>query len=320
MIRLVVLLLVLAGTAQAATPAATLDRVRSEGVLRCGSAIRPGLAFPAADGVLHGLNVDICRAIAVAVLGPQARIDFSTYIPGRTFDQARNGQDEVSFLTASEMLSEGLVGRVLPGPPVFYLATGALVPETSKAQRLADLAPENICAEPGTGPERALEAWFAARHLPLHYFMFQESDEMLDAYVASRCGAIVQEMPSLAGYRLNAEEEHPSRILAEPFSAVPLMVATGQDDGAWAALVGWTVQTLLRGETQGQPGPGGGPQPLPIAGFGLAPDWQAQVLKATGSYADIYTRNLGADSPLELPRGLNQLWTEGGLLCPPFTE
>ncbi len=76
----------------------------------------------------------------------------------------------------------------------------------------------------------------------------------------------------------------------------------------------------MRAETQGQPGPGGGSEPLPVAGLGLAPDWQAQVLKVTGSYADIYTRNLGPDSPLDLPRGLNRLWTDGGLLCPPFTE
>jgi general L-amino acid transport system substrate-binding protein len=316
MIRLLILLVALSGAAQAGT----LDRVRAEGVLHCGSAIRPGLAFPDASGVWHGLNVDICRAVAAAALGPKGRVVFSAYIASRTFDRARTGQDEVSFLTASEMLAENLVGHVLPGPPVFYLATGALVPETSPAQHLVDLAPDNICAEPGTGPERTLTAWFAARHLPLHYFMFQESDEMLDAYLAGRCGAIVQEMPSLAGYRLNAEEAHPSRILSEPFSAVPLMIATGQDDGAWAALVGWTVQTLMRAETLGQPGPGGGAQPLPVAGFGLPPDWQAQVLRVTGSYADIYDRNLGAGSPLELPRGLNRLWTDGGLLCPPFTE
>ncbi len=318
MIRLVVLFLLLAGVAQAGT----LDRVRAEGVLHCGSAIRPGLAYPDTEGNWHGLNVDICRAIAAAAIGPKARVVFSAYIPSRSFDRARSGQDEVSFLTTSEMLGEDLVGHVLPGPPVFTIPTGALVAEKSSIQHLADLGPETICAEPGTGPERVMHAWFAAHHVPLHYFMFQESDEMLDAYTAGRCGAIVQEMTSLAGYRLNAEEDRPSRILPEAFAAVPLSVATPQDDGAWAALVGWTVQTLMRAETQGQPGPGGGDQPLPIAGsaLGLAPDWQAQVLKVTGSYADIYNRNLGPDSLLALPRGLNRLWTDGGLLCPPFTE
>ncbi len=78
-----------------------------------------------------------------------------------------------------------------------------------------------------------MHAWFAAHHLPLHYFMFQESDEMVDAYTAGRCDAIVQEMPSLAGFRLNVEEDRASRMLPEAFSAVPLMVATPQDDGAW---------------------------------------------------------------------------------------
>ena len=309
------------GTASAG---ALLDRVRSQGVVRCGAVVRPGLAFPAHDGSWHGLEVDICRAVAVAALGPQAQFEFHGYtLQDTSFDPLRRGSDELAFLTVSDMLQASLLPVVVPGPPVFYATSSALVLDGSPAHHLADLAGKRICAEPGTGPERSLLAWFKARDIAMHFFMFQESDEMLDAFYGGRCEAIAHDTVNLAAIGLQAAEDgRPARLLPEPLAAVPVLAATPRADADWAAIVAWTVYTLMRGETQGAPGPGGGAEPLPLAGaaLGLSGQWQSVVLKTVGSYADIYRRNLGSDSPLDLPRGLNALWTEGGLLCPPFTE
>jgi general L-amino acid transport system substrate-binding protein len=301
-----------------------LDRIRAEGVVHCGAAIRPGLAFPAQDGTWHGLEVDVCHAAAVAALGPQAKTEFHAYtLQDSSYDPVRHGEDDLSFLTASEMLAAQLLQAILPGPPVYYSSSGILVLDGSPARHVADLAGKRICAEPGTGPERSLTAWFAAHHLPLHFFMFQESDEMLDAFYAGRCEAVAHDMVNLAAIRLQASEDgHEARLLPEPLAAVPVMAATPRGDDDWSAAVAWTVETLIRAETLGTDGPGGGPEPLPLAGkaLGLAPTWQADVVKAVGSYAEIYKRNLGDASPLDLPRGLNALWTDGGLMCPPFSE
>jgi len=303
--------------------AATLDRVRGEKLLHCGSTIRPGLAFPAADGTWHGLNVDLCRAIAVAVIGPDARIEFHPYILPASYDAVRTGVDAVSFLTASEIIAARLTEIALPGPPVFYETHGILVPEVAEAERLEQLTETSICAEPGTGAERSLVAYFTAQKLPLRFFPFQESDELLDAYYAGRCGAVANELTSLAALRLQAGlSGHASRLLAQPLSAFPVMASTGTGDARWAAVIDWTVQVLLRSNTRGTAGPGGGSEALPVTApaIGLDPGWQDRVRQAVGSYADIFERNLGTNSPLDLPRGLNADWTEGGLLCPPYSE
>ena len=308
----------------AARAGAVLDRVRAEGVVHCGATIRPGLAFPARDGTWHGLEVDVCRAVAVAVLGQRARVEFHAYTQqDSSYDPVRRGGDDLAFLTASEILSAKLLSNVLPGPPVFYATSAVMVLNQSPAHDVADLEDKLVCAEPGTGPERSLIAWFKARHLRLHFFMFQEPDEMLDAFYGGRCDAIANEATSLAAIGLQADADgHEARLLPEPLAAVPVMPATPRGDDDWTAIVAWTVQTLIRGETLGTDGPGGGPEPLPLAGpaLGLGANWQADVLRTVGDYGAIYDRNLGKASPLGLPRGLNALWTAGGLMCPPFTE
>jgi general L-amino acid transport system substrate-binding protein len=307
-----------------ASAGSVLDRVRSEGVLHCGGVIRPGLAFPAPDGSWHGLEVDICQAAAVAAIGPQAKIAFHGYtLQDKTYDPVRTGEDGIAFLTASEMLAARLLPAVLPGPSVYYDSTGVMVMASAPAQHLTDLVDWRICAEPGTAQERTLNAWFAGHHLAMRFFMFQESDEMLDAFYSDRCQAIAHDTTSLAAIRLQAAEDgHDTRLLPEPLTAVPLMAMTPRRDGDWSAVVAWTIDTLLRAQTLGTAGPGGGAEPLPLAGraLGLADTWQSAVLQAVGDYGTLYDRNLGAKSPLELPRGLNALWTEGGLMCPPFTE
>ena len=301
-----------------------LDTIRAQGVVHCGASLRPGLALPASDGTWHGLEVDLCRAVAVAVLGPNAKIEFHGYtIQLSSFNPVRRGDDAVSFLTGSEVLYSHTLATVLPGPPIFYATSGVMVLRDSPLQHLQDARDKRVCAEPGTGPERSLNAWYTARNIPIHFFMFQESDEMLDAFYGGRCEAIAHETTSLAAFRLQAEADgHEARQLAEPLAAVPVMATTPRSDPDWAAIVTWTVETLLRGETIGVADAGGGPEPLPLAGeaLGLAGDWQDAVLKAVGNYGDIYRRNLGSESPLDIPRGLNALWTEGGLFCPPFTE
>ena len=242
--------------------AGAIERIRSEGVLHCGGVMRPGLAFPAADGAWHGLEVDFCRAVAVAVLGPQGRPEFHGYGSPRSYDAVRDGSDGVAFLTASEILAERLLPAVVPGRAVFYATVGVLAPEASPARRVADLAGQLICGEPGAGPERALAAWFDAHHLRLEFFPFQEAEEMQDAYYAGRCAAIVGQAASLAALALQAAADgRPSRILPDVLAAAPVMANTGRQDAGWSAVVAWTVDAVLRAETLGRPGPGGGAEP-----------------------------------------------------------
>jgi general L-amino acid transport system substrate-binding protein len=303
---------------------ATLARVRAQGTVRCGGVMRPGLAFPGEDGKLQGLMVDICRAIAVAAIGPNGSSEFHGYVTPADGGRVARGEDDVAFMTASELAradaaGRGLPGSVLLGPAVFILSDGVMVWDSSPARHVADLSGTMVCAEPGTGPERMLAAYFAARGFKLDFSAWQEAEEMMDAFSVGRCPAIAQENPALAALRLHSESDgHPARILPEPLSATPLLAVTSPTDGAWSAAVAWTIDALTLAERAGPAEADALPVDAP--GLGLAGDWPARVLKAVGTYGDIYRRHLGDLSPLDLPRGLNAGWEQGGLLCPPDVQ
>lgn len=293
---------------------ATADRVRAAGVLHCGGVPRPGLASPAEDGGMAGLEVDLCRAIAAAVLGNGARIEFHPYALGQDFERLRRGEDAVAFLTGSELLANSLLDAVVPGPAVFHQTNGVMVLAGSRAEHLADLAGTMVCAEPGTGPERTLLAYVRSHGLAINFSGWQEEEEMLDAFEVGRCPAVALETTALAAQRADGEARgHPIRILPEPLSASPVLAVSGLDDARWAAIVAWTMHTVM------QPDAASGALPIPGPGLGLTPGWQARAI-AAGGYAALVARNLGAQSPLQLPPALDSSWREGGVLCPPNAE
>ena len=287
--------------------------------MRCGAVIRPGLAFPAADRTWHGLEVDMCRAGAAAVLGAGAGIEFHGYVTDKDFARLASGDDDVAFLTASEMHANGMFGTVLPGPAIFYQTTRLMVQDGNPAQHVADQLDTRICAEPGTGPERNLQEYMARRAIPFRQSMWQELEEMMDAFYVGRCPAVAGEETALAALRLGSEAEgHPARLLPEPLAAAPVGIATPAGDPGWAAVAHWTVQTVLAAERS--PRVQGPRLPVPAPPLGLQPGWQDQVTEAVGTYPEAFARSLGAGSPLDLPPGLNARWNEGGLFAPPAVE
>ncbi len=321
MLHILLVLLLAALTVNAATEAAagaTIDRVRAAGVLHCGGAPRPGLASLAEDGGMTGLEVELCRAIAAAVLGDGARIEFHPYALGQDFERLRRGDDAVAFLTGSELLANSLLDAVVPGPAVFHQTNGVMVPAGSKARHLADLANTMVCAEPGTGPERTLLAYFRSHGTKISFSGWQEEEEMLDAFEVGRCPAVALETTALAAQRADGEARgHPIRILPEPLSASPVLAVSGLDDARWAAVVAWTMQTLM--QPRMQPSAAATALPIPGAGLGLTSGWQARAT-AAGTFAEIAARSLGLQSPLQLPPALDASWRDGGLLCPPGAE
>jgi general L-amino acid transport system substrate-binding protein len=300
-----------------------LDRVKRDGILRCGAEFRPGLVSVGPDGRAAGLFLDFCRAIGAAVLGQQTRFEFYQYESSRSYDAVRDNAHDVFFLTASELIDENLAGKVVPGPAVFYQTTSVMVSETSTAQHLADLAGRPICFPMVGNAHRHLEAWFAAHHLDFIRMGYQEEVEMNDAYNVQVCKGLAGETTNLAQTRLDGgvNDLH-SRILPEPLAAFPIIAATGTRDAEWSAIVAWTIHTILRAETPKAEWAAGGVESLPVKvpELQLAEDWQPRVIGAVGHYGDLYRRNLGEDSPYRLPRGLNAPWQQGGLILAPYSE
>ena len=310
----------------------TVERVKAEGAVHCGSTERPGLAepglaeldlsTPTGSRQWHGLNVELCRAIAIAVLGPAGRFEFHRYETGPELMTASSqGTDEVYFLTASEIIAQNLAGKLIPGPVVYYETDALMVKETSAARRLEDLVGAKICFVTGSGAQRGLESFFEAKQLKFFRLAFSEDGEMRDAYKAGLCDAIAAEGTALAKLRLQdfAKED---RILLQPLAVFPVMACTATADGSWAAVVAWTIHTLIRADIREGSWRAGGAKALPIDGvdLGLNEGWQRQLIDTLGTYGDIYRRTLGDRSVYGLPRGLNAPWLEGGLFLAPYSE
>jgi general L-amino acid transport system substrate-binding protein len=300
-----------------------LDRIRAEGVIRCGGEPRPGLVSVKPDGRAMGLYLDMCRAIGAAVLPPTGRIEFHQYDSSKAYDAVRNGTDDIYFLSGSEIVEEDLAGKVLLGPTVFHEATAVMVAHNSPIRQLADLAGKPICFSLGSNAQRHLEAWFAAHELDFVRMGYQEDVELNDAYNVQVCQAYAAEVTTLAETRLDGGVNRlQSRILAEPLATFPIVAATGTKDAEWSAIVAWAVHTLVRAEAPAAKWAAGGIDSLPIVASELHLDagWQKRVVDAAGHYSDIYRRNLGEASPYKLPRGVNAMSQNGGLLAAPYLD
>jgi general L-amino acid transport system substrate-binding protein len=323
------LLLVVCGslsTARAALPPeaeGVLARVHARGKVRCGGVERPGLAHAGAKGRFAGLEIDVCRAVAAAVLGSADRIEYHAYDASRDFDAVRDGTDDLYFLTGSEVNREKLAGKVLPVATVFVESQSVMVPVDSPARHLRDLAGKSICFLIGSPVERGLENAFETLGVRWFPVPFSEEGEMNDAYEVQRCHAIAGERTTLATIPLHSGvNQLSSRILPEPLVSFPIMAATGTADARWSAVVAWTVHTVVSGERPETKWYSGGAWAMPIEAseLGLAKGWQSRVLGAVGDYGGIFERNLGERSPLRLERGLNADPPHGGVLLGPFLD
>ncbi len=234
--------------APAARAETVVERIKADGVIRCGGVSRPGLVGQSADGhVATGLYLDLCRAIGAALLGPEGRIEFRPYDSDSAFQRVRDAKDDLSFLDGSEILDQGLAGRTTPGPPVVFASTAAMVPGDSPVKSLADLAGKTICFYQGSNAHRNLEAWLAAHALDFARLGLMEYVELYDTYNAGVCEAEVGESGDLAVARLEgAGAKLKSRILPEPLAIFPIFAVTPARDPRWAAIVAWAIYTLQR--------------------------------------------------------------------------
>jgi general L-amino acid transport system substrate-binding protein len=298
-----------------------LDKVMAEGVVHCGGVARPGLADFGDDRTWRGLTVDICRAVATAVLGSPDHIAFQGYDLPKQFESIGNGGDDLFFLTASEIHRDHLSARLLPGPTVFFQSHAVMVPKASKERHLKDLAGAKICFLTPGNVENSVNAYFDSLHQNIQPMPFSEEGEMLDAYQVRFCHALAAERTTLSALLGGGGKARPKhRILPESLVVYPLMAVTATNDAQWSAIVAWTIFAVISAERPETRWYHGGAKALPIDVTGLDKGWQNRVIKAVGHYGEIFERNLGRASSLRMSRGLNANQRDGGLLLAPFLE
>ena len=299
-----------------------VDRIKSASVIRCGGVPRPGLVGQSHNGAPSGLYLDLCRAVGAALLGPEGRIEFRAYDSDKAFARVTDGADDLFFLDGSDIADHRLAGAVTLGPAVYFVSTAAMVHGPTPIQQLSDLGGKSICFYQGDNAHLNLEASMAVRRLDFVRMGYMEYGELHDAYNSGVCDAQVGESGDLAAARLEERAAPASRILIEPLATFPVLAATPASDPQWSAIIAWSIYALQRAEIPATPWTPAGLKSLGIDGrdLGLAEDWTKRVVGAAGSYAEMYTRNLGEGSSLKLPRGPNAPAEIGGLFVTPFRE
>jgi general L-amino acid transport system substrate-binding protein len=315
----------------------TLDKVRSAGVVNCGvSEEMTGAASLDAKGRWTGFTVDFCRAVAVAALGDAEKATFTPLTPSARFPVLLSGKIDLLADTATMTFGREAGIGVLFAGIYFYDGQTFLVPAKSKVNKIEDLKDATICVEKGTTHLPNLEYTFRPRKLTYKPLIRDSLKEVAAAFVAGKCQAYTGDRATL-GSVLRSAPGGPTafRILPGNISKEPLGPAVRRGDDEWFTLVRWVLNALIEAEERGitsknvrslreKTDDPGVQWFLNSSGrlgksLGLKPDWAADVVAQVGNYGEIFERNISGKGPLQIDRGLNRLWTKGGLLyAPPF--
>lgn len=311
-----------------------LDRIRRRGAVTCG--VNPGVAgFATRDsqGRYSGLDVDMCRAVAAAIFGNPDKVRFVQASKVAVFLRSPD-IDLVSRRLTWELRREAPLG-LLFGPIMFYDGQGFLVSNALGAHEAAGLAGTRLCVAAGTTFEATADAHFARQRMRVDKILLGSEHDFsaIGAALASgRCVAYTADVSQLGAIRSQLPRPDDFAILPDRISKEPLAQLVRQDDPQFFDILRWTISALVEAEELGITSanvsamrasdrvevrrflgvvPGNG------RALGLGEDWAYNVIRTLGNYGEVFERNVGRGSPIGLDRGLNRLWTEGGLLYAP---
>lgn len=331
---------VAAEAGEAAAPAVvegdTLGIVRDRGVLKCGGNQNvPGFGYINPDTTeFEGFDIDYCKAIAVAVIGDPEAVEIRHLSGNERFPVLQSGEiDLISRNTTWTLTRDTQLGTDFQ-PTTFYDGQGMMVRKESGITELEGLAGGTVCVQSGTTTERNLADVFRARGIDFEAVVFEDSNAAREAYDTGGCDGFTTDKSGLVSQIPLMADPTEHVILEETMSKEPLGPLTRHGDNNWGDIVMWTINCTIQAEEFGINQANvddflGGEDPViqnllgetgELGTFmGLDADFCYQIIKQVGSYEDIYNRNLGPDTPFDLERGLNSIWTEGGLLySPPF--
>jgi general L-amino acid transport system substrate-binding protein len=329
-------------------PPSRLDLVLNRGSLICGvSGEVPGFSFVDAQGKYSGLDVDICRAIAAALFDNPESVEYRNLSAKDRFTALQTGEIDIlsrnTTLTATRDTDTGLEFA----PVVFYDGQGLMVKKSSNIKSLKDLKNASICIQIGTTHEANLTEQMGKLNISYKPITFDDVNATFNAYQAGRCVAVTADLSALSARRTLLPNANDNILLDVVLSKEPLAPAVRDGDPKWSNAVRWIIYGAIAAEELGITSKNitqntskinaknseNNPELTRFLGvpsadgkstnlgqnMGLANDFAARVVKSVGNYGEIYDRNLGKDTKLNIDRGLNKLWTNGGLMyAPPF--
>ena len=315
--------------------AGALDDVKSRGVLRCVvSTGIAGFAYPDANGVWKGFDVDFCRATAAAVLGDASKIKAVTSTGKTRFTLLNAGEGDVLWRNTTITFSRDVGVKLRFHGVNYYDGQGFMVKKSVGVKSAKELNGASICIQTGTTTELNLADYFHANGMKYEAVTIETNDEARQNYSSGRCDVYTTDASGLAATRSTFSDPQNHIILPEIISKEPLGPATRQGDDQWSDIITWvlnaTVTAEEKGVTQANVDKMKGskdPEILRLLGvegsqgkeLGLSNDWAYNIIKLVGNYGEIFERNIGTKTAIGLARGQNALWTNGGLqYSPPF--
>jgi general L-amino acid transport system substrate-binding protein len=307
-----------------------LQRVRARGYLVCGVETGvAGFATVDAQGRYAGLDIDVCRAVAAAIFGSDQKVRF---VETATLDQflSSNDTDIVSRRLTWSLRREGL--GLLFGPVMFYDGQGFLVPQQSAIKTVGQLANQPICVMPGGENEFNLTTYFKLHNLALKKVLLRSLERAGAELSARHCAALSADVSELGSVRSTMPDGKEFAILPEQISREPLSQVVRQGDDQFFNLLRWTVFAMIAAEELGvtsanvdEMTKSADPDIKRLLGviagngqsLGVDEKWAYYVIKTIGNYGEAFERNVGARSAIRLERGVNRLWTDGGLMFAP---
>jgi general L-amino acid transport system substrate-binding protein len=313
--------------------AQTLKTVKERGTLNCG--VSQGLlGFSSMDdkNAWTGFDVDICRAVAAAIFGNATKVTFMPFDAASRFAALQSNKiDVLSRNSTWTMSRESSLGLMFAGV-AYYDGQGFLLHRDAGIDTALQLGGKTVCTQTGTTTELNLADYFRAKDMALKVLAFGTAEESLKAYDDRKCDVLTSDVSQLYAERLKLSAPDSHIILPEVISKEPLGPAVRQGDDQWFNLVKWTLYALINAEELGiksadvdEAVKSQNPDIQRLFGaegefgeqLGLTKDWAARAVRSVGNYGEIFERNVGTQSRLSIPRGLNALWTQGGIQYAP---
>jgi general L-amino acid transport system substrate-binding protein len=321
------------GIAASAASAQTLNTVKQRGVLNCGANGQlAGFGLPDAQGNWTGLDVDFCRAVAAAVLGDAKKVKFVPLTAKDRFTALQSGDVDVlarnTTWTSSRDTSLGLNFTGVN----YYDGQGFMVRKSLKVNSALELNGASVCVQQGTTTELNLADYFRANKMQLKSVTFADANQTVKAYDAGRCDAFTTDASGLYSERLRLANPDDHIVLPEIISKEPLGPSVRHGDDQWFDIVKWVHFAMVDAEDLGVTSKNldemlksTNPEIKRLLGtegnygeqLGLSKDWAVNIVKQVGNYGEVFDRNVGEGSPLKISRGLNRLWTKGGIMYAP---
>jgi general L-amino acid transport system substrate-binding protein len=321
------------GFTASAASAQTLATVKNRGTLNCGAnGTLAGFGLPDAQGKWTGLDVDVCRAIAAAIFNDVNKVKFVPLSAKDRFTALQSGEVDVlirnTTWTSSRDTSLGLNFTGVD----YYDGQGFMVRKSLKVNSALELGDASVCVQQGTTTELNLADYFRAHNMKLKTVTFATANEAVKAYDAGRCDAYTTDASGLYAERLRTANPNDHIVLPEIISKEPLGPAVRHGDDQWFDIVKWVFFAMINAEELGitqknvdEMTKSTNPEIKRFVGtegnygeqLGLTKDWAVRIVKAVGNYGEAFDRNVGAGSPLKIDRGLNRLWTKGGIQYAP---